>query len=121
MATDHNAFQWKEAIRSEIRFYMQNHSCNLVKQPRGVKLIECKWVFARKYNEHLHVIRHKARLVAQGFLQTEGVDYFHIYSSVASINSTSVLVAIGCARSYKNRQFDVETVYLMVIWKRRST
>ena len=40
--TDHNALLWKEAIRSEIRSHMQNHTWNLVKQPHGVKAIGCK-------------------------------------------------------------------------------
>ena len=110
--TDHDANQWKEAIRSEIRSHMQNHTWSLVNQPRDVKVIGCKWVFARKYDEHGHVIRHKARLVAQGYLQTKGVDYFHTYSPVASINSIRVFLAICCAKSYKIRQFDVDTAFL---------
>ena len=75
-------------------------------------MIGYKWVFARKYNEHEHFLRHKARLVAQGFLQTKGVDYLHTYYPVASINSIRVFLAICCARSYKIRQFDVETASL---------
>ena len=110
--TDHDANQWKEAIRSEIRSHMQNPTWSLVNQPRDVKVIGCKWVFARKYDEHGHVIRHKARLVAQGYLQTKGVDYFHTYSPVASINSIRVFLAICCAKSYKIRQFDVDTAFL---------
>ena len=97
--TDHNALQWNEAIHSEIRSHMPNYTWNLVNQPRGVKVIGCKWVFARKYNEHGHVVRHKTRLVAQDFLQTKGVDYFHIYSPVASTNSISIFLSICCARS----------------------
>ena len=54
-------------------------------------------------------MRHKACLVGQGFLQTKGVDYFHIYSPFAIINSIQVFLTILCSIRYNIRQFDVET------------
>jgi hypothetical protein len=59
--------KWKEAIRREIRSHVQNRTWDLVTRPRGAKVIGCKWVFARKYDEHGNIARYKARLVAQGF------------------------------------------------------
>ncbi|KAJ0412135.1 hypothetical protein ATCC90586_004055 [Pythium insidiosum] len=107
-----DAKQWKEAIRSEIRSHVQNHTWDMVRRPHGVKVIGSKWVFARKYDEHGNVVRHKARLVAQGFLQTQGRDYFDTYSPVASMNTIRAFLAVCCSRRLLVRQFDIETAFL---------
>lgn len=107
-----DAPKWKEAIRSELRSHIRNHTWDIRVRPRGMKVIGSKWVFSRKYDENGNVIRHKARLVAQGFLQTHGVDYFHTYSPVASINSIRVFLALCCSKGLKIRQFNVETAFL---------
>jgi hypothetical protein len=106
------AAMWKEAIRSEIRLHVQNHTWDFVYRPPGVKVVGHKWVFARKYGENGEITRYKARLVAQGFLQTRGVDYTETYSPVASMNTIRTFFSICVQRGFLIRQCDVETAFL---------
>ncbi|GMF54557.1 unnamed protein product [Phytophthora fragariaefolia] len=104
--------KWKEAIRCEIQSHVQNHTWDLLMRPRGVKVIGNRWVFVLKYDENGNVTRYKARLVALGYLQTQGVDYTHTYSPVASMNTSRVFLAVCCQRHFLIRQFDIETAFL---------
>nr|KYP45023.1 Copia protein [Cajanus cajan] len=60
---------WKEAIRIEIDSIKENNTWTLVDLPKGAKLIDCKWIFKRKYNLVGYIEKYKARLVAKGFTQ----------------------------------------------------
>ncbi|XP_059639613.1 uncharacterized protein LOC132281986 [Cornus florida] len=53
-----------------------------------------KWVFVQKHNEKNKVIRYKATLVAQGFLQRPGIDYEEIYSHVMDAITFRFLISL---------------------------
>lgn len=74
-------------------------------------MIECKWVFAVKRNENEKVQRYKARLVAQGYRQTAGVDYTETYDPVVSTSSISVFLSMCVQLEYKIHQYDVDTAF----------
>jgi Reverse transcriptase (RNA-dependent DNA polymerase) len=57
------------------------------------KLIPTKWIFKKK-TEQDNTIRHKARVVSRGFMQTPGVDYSESFALVASDTSNRVLIAM---------------------------
>src|SRR4029078_5287093 len=71
--------KWLEAINAEYESLNDNGTWELVERPKGRKLVSCKWVFKVKQNADGTVDRYKARLVARGFTQTEGVDYHETY------------------------------------------
>nr|GEV53453.1 copia protein [Tanacetum cinerariifolium] len=58
----------------------------LVPQPEGKTIIKTKWIFKNKKDESSLVIRNKARLVAVGYSQQEGIDYDETFSSIAFLN-----------------------------------
>ena len=58
------------------------------------------------------MIRYKARLVAQGFKQKFGIDFFETYSPVANMNSIRVVLAVCAAYSYVMEQLDADTAFL---------
>jgi len=58
------------------------------------------------------VICNKARLVAQGYLQMEGVDYDETFAPVARMESIRILFALACHLMFKLYQMDVKTAFL---------
>ncbi|GJU09216.1 retrovirus-related pol polyprotein from transposon TNT 1-94 [Tanacetum coccineum] len=71
-----------------------------------------KWVFRNKLDENGIVSRNKARLVAQGYNQQEGIDYDETYAPVARLESIRILLAIACANDFKLYQMDVKSAFL---------
>ncbi|GJZ54982.1 retrovirus-related pol polyprotein from transposon TNT 1-94 [Tanacetum coccineum] len=75
-------------------------------------IIGTKWVFRSKLDENGVVSRNKARLVAQGYNQQEGIDYDETYASVARLESIRILLAYACALDFKLFQMDVKSAFL---------
>ncbi|GJY92298.1 putative ribonuclease H-like domain-containing protein, partial [Tanacetum coccineum] len=65
----------------------------LVDLPSGKRAIRTKWVFRNKKDEKGIVIRNKARLVAQGHRQEEGIDYEEVFAPVARIEAIRLFLA----------------------------
>ncbi|GJV19169.1 retrovirus-related pol polyprotein from transposon TNT 1-94 [Tanacetum coccineum] len=75
-------------------------------------IIGTKWVFRNKLDENGVVSRNKARLVAQGYNQQEGIDYDKTYAPVARMESIRILLAYACALDFKLFQMDVKSEFL---------
>nr|GEX98300.1 copia protein [Tanacetum cinerariifolium] len=75
-------------------------------------IIGTKRVFRNKLDENGVVSRNKARLVAQGYNQQEGIDYDETYSPVARLESITILLAYACALDFKLIQMDVKSAFL---------
>ena len=84
----------------------------LVPRPEGEHIIGTKWIFRNKTDEDGNVIRNKARLVAQGYLQMEGVDYDETFALVTRMESIKILLALACHLKFKFYQIDVKTAFL---------
>lgn len=104
--------RWNDAIEAEFNAHKRNNTWTAVPRKPDMKVISTKWVFAKKRNEHGEVTRWKARLVALGFLQMYGVDFFETYAAVANMNSIRILLSVCCAIGYVIEQLDVDTAYL---------
>ena len=77
-----------------------------------MNIIGTKWIFRNKPNEERNDIRNKARLVAQGYTQVEGVDFDETFAPVARIESIQVLLALSCHLKFKLYQMDVKSTFL---------
>ncbi|GKE76949.1 retrovirus-related pol polyprotein from transposon TNT 1-94, partial [Tanacetum coccineum] len=73
---------------------------------------EVKWVFRNKLDENGIVLRKKARLVAQGYNQQEGIDYDETYAPVARLESIRILLAYAYALDFKLFEMDVKSAFL---------
>ncbi|GJY21687.1 retrovirus-related pol polyprotein from transposon TNT 1-94 [Tanacetum coccineum] len=71
---------WIVAMQEELNQFIANDVWELVPQPRNMTIIGTKWVFRNKLHENGIVSRNKARLVAQGYNQQEGIDYDETYA-----------------------------------------
>ncbi|GKB08619.1 retrovirus-related pol polyprotein from transposon TNT 1-94 [Tanacetum coccineum] len=96
----------------ELNQFIANDVWELVPQPRNMTIIGTKWVFRNKLDENGVVSRNKARLVAQGYNQQEGIDYDETYALVARLESIRILLAYACALDFKLFQMDVKSAFL---------
>jgi hypothetical protein len=85
----------------------------LVEHPGGDQnVVGSKWVFRAKKDASGHIIRHKARLVAQGFSQVPGVDYFDTYAPVARLASIRAILSMAAVLDMELHQIDIKGAYL---------
>ena len=89
-----------------------NSVWSLVKAPKGVKPIECKWIYKRKIRPDGKVETFKARLVAKCYTQKEGIDYEETFSPVAMLKSILILLAVTASLDYEIWQMDIKTTFL---------
>ena len=98
-------------MEQELKFVKQNRTCELVPLPDGHRPITLKWVFKFKKDELGVVIKHKARLVARGFVQQEGIDYDDAFAPVARMESVRVL-ALAAQEGWQVYHMDVKSAFL---------
>ncbi|GKE28759.1 retrovirus-related pol polyprotein from transposon TNT 1-94 [Tanacetum coccineum] len=103
---------WVVAMQEELNQFVANDAWELFLLPIRQSVIGTKWVFRNKLDENGIVSRNKARLVAQGYNQQEGIDYDETYAPVARLESIRILLAIACANDFKLYQMDVKGVFL---------
>src|SRR3990170_5022673 len=101
--------KWLEAMKFEMGSMYENKVWTLVDLPDDRQAIKNKWIFKRKTNTDSSVTIYKARIVAKGFRQVQGVDYDEIFSLVAMIKSVRIILAI--AIFYEIWQMDVKTAF----------
>ena len=104
--------QWRRAMEEEMQALNETGALELVERPVGANIIDTRWVFKVKRNEHGAIERFKARLVAKGYVQVEGVDYFEIYAPVAKPTSIRVVLAIATFEDWDIDNMDVDTAFL---------
>ncbi|XP_075659243.1 uncharacterized protein LOC142629146 [Castanea sativa] len=88
--------QWQAVMAAEIVALEANNTWTLTPLPAGKKPIGCEWVYTIKYKDDGLVKRYKAKLVAKGFTQMKGVDYFETFSPIAKMVSVSPRLITHC-------------------------
>ncbi|GKD91188.1 putative ribonuclease H-like domain-containing protein, partial [Tanacetum coccineum] len=78
---------WIEAMQDELLKFSLQKVWRLVDLPKGKYAIGTKWVYRNKKDERGIVVRNKARLVAQGYTQEEGIDYDKVFAPIARIEA----------------------------------
>nr|GEV11365.1 retrovirus-related Pol polyprotein from transposon TNT 1-94 [Tanacetum cinerariifolium] len=84
----------------------------LVDLPYRKRAIDSKWVYRNKLDERGIVIRNKARLVAQGHTQEEGIDYDEAFAPVARIEAIRLFLAYASFKDFIVYQMDVKSAFL---------
>jgi hypothetical protein len=102
---------WVVAMQDELNNFKRNKVWSLVERPKQ-NIVETKWVFRNKQDEFGVVTRNKARLVAEGYSQVEGLDFEETFSLVARLESICILLAYATHHDFKLYQMDVKSVFL---------
>ncbi|KAM2279879.1 hypothetical protein ACFX1S_040660 [Malus domestica] len=103
---------WIMAMQEELNQFVKNDVWYLVPRPKETNVIGTKWVFRNKTDEHGIITRNKARLVAQGYTQVEGLDFDETFAPVARLESIMLLLAFACHLRFKLYQMDVKSAFL---------
>jgi len=103
---------WILAMQDELNQFKRNDVWDLVPKPEHKNNIGTKWVFRNKVNEQREVIRNKARLVAQGYSQQEGIDYTETFAPVARLEAIRLLLSYVVNHNITLYQMDVKSAFL---------
>ncbi|KAI3728115.1 hypothetical protein L6452_16745 [Arctium lappa] len=103
---------WIEAMQEELLQFKLQEVWDLVDLPKGHRAIGTKWIFRNKKDERGIVIRNKARLVAQGYTQEEGIDYEEVFAPVARVEAIRLFLAYASYMKFKVYQMDVKSAFL---------
>ncbi|GJT70552.1 putative ribonuclease H-like domain-containing protein [Tanacetum coccineum] len=103
---------WVDAMQEELLQFKIQKVWILVDLPYGNKAIRTKWVYRNKKDERGVVVRNKARLVAQGHRQEEGIDYDEVFAPVARIEAIRIFLAFASYMGFIVYQMDVKSAFL---------
>ncbi|GJW78698.1 putative ribonuclease H-like domain-containing protein [Tanacetum coccineum] len=103
---------WVEAMQEELLQFKLQKVWILVDLHKGHRAFGTKWVYRNKKDERGIVIRNKARLVAQGHTQEEGIDYDEVFAPVARIEAIRMFLAYASYMGFMVYQMDVKSAFL---------
>ncbi|GJU85982.1 putative ribonuclease H-like domain-containing protein [Tanacetum coccineum] len=101
-----------EAMQEELLQFKIQKVWVLVDFPYGKKAIGTKWVYRNKKDKRGVVVKNKARLVAQGHRQEEGIDYDEVFDHVARIEAIRIFLAFASFMGFIVYQMDVKSAFL---------
>ena len=99
-------------MQSEMDAVEKNRTWELADLPRGHRAITFKWVFKLKRDEASTVVKHKARLVARGFVQQEGIDFDDAFAPVARMESVRLLLVLATQECWCVHHMDIKSAFL---------
>jgi hypothetical protein len=111
-STSPDADDWKEADQNEMDSIFSNGTWEVTDRPYGCKPVGCKWVFKKKLKPNGTIEKYKARIVAKGYTQKEGEDFFDTYSPIARMTTIRVLLSLAASYGLLIHQMDVKTTFL---------
>jgi hypothetical protein len=99
-------------MHEELCNFAHNEVWELVKRPSDHNVIGTKWIFQNKQDKNGIIVRNKARLVAQGYSQVEGLDFDKTFAPVARLEAIRILLAYATSHNIKLYQMDVKSAFL---------
>ena len=99
-------------MNEEMEALKKNNTWEMGPLHIGKKVVGSRWVFTIKYHSDGSIARYKARLVAQGYTQSYGIDYVETFAPIAKLNTIRVLVAIAATYRWESYQYDVKNAFL---------
>ncbi|GJW19214.1 putative RNA-directed DNA polymerase [Tanacetum coccineum] len=103
---------WIEAMNDEMDALYSNDTWEVVELPLGRKAIGGKWVYKIKYKSSGDIDRYKARYVAKGYNQKEGIDFDETFSPVVKIVTVRCVINLAVQNNWCIFQLDVNNAFL---------
>jgi hypothetical protein len=99
-------------MQSEMDAVEKNYTWELADLPRGHNAITLKWVSKLKRDEAGAIIKHKAHLVARGFVQREGIEFDDTFAPVARMESVRLLFTLAAQEGWRVHHMYVKSAFL---------
>ncbi|GJU62888.1 retrovirus-related pol polyprotein from transposon TNT 1-94 [Tanacetum coccineum] len=103
---------WIEAMQEELNEFERLEVWELVPRPDRVMIITLKCIYKVKLDELGGVLKNKARLVARGYRQEEGIDFEESFAPVARLEAIRIFIAFAAHMNMVVYQMDVKTALL---------
>eukprot|EP00253_Pinus_taeda_P030510 PITA_30510 len=103
---------WVDAMVEEYDSIVRNSAWEIVPRPEGKSVVGSRWIYKVKQVADRSVEKYKARFVARGFSQIEGVDYEKTFAPVARYSSIQMILALSVQMGWHIHQMDVKTAFL---------
>nr|GEW75863.1 ribonuclease H-like domain-containing protein [Tanacetum cinerariifolium] len=100
-------------MHDEYHALIKNKTWTLVRRPPGTNIVRCMWLFRHKYLADGTISRYKARLVANGSTQLEGVDVDETFSPVVKSGTIRTFLSLAASRHWPIHQLDVKNAFLL--------
>ncbi|GJW94223.1 ribonuclease H-like domain-containing protein [Tanacetum coccineum] len=107
-----NDSKWQNAMCDEYHALIKNKTWTLVPKPTNANIVRCMWLFRHKYHADGTLSRYKARLVANGSIQLEGVDVDETFSPVVKPGTIRTVLSLAASRHCPIHQLDVKNAFL---------
>jgi hypothetical protein len=91
---------------------LKNDVWTVVPRPCNKSVVTSKWIYKIKHAPDGNIERYKARFVARGFSQKEGIDYDEIFAPIARYSSIRIIISLAAVFGWKLHQMDVKTTFL---------
>jgi hypothetical protein len=104
--------EWVDAMTEEYQSIIKNDVWEIVPIPKNKDVVSSEWIYKIKHVVDESIEKHKARFVARGFSQKEGIDYEDMFSHVARYISIRTIIALATKMKWKLHQMDVKTTFL---------
>ncbi|GKF40778.1 putative ribonuclease H-like domain-containing protein, partial [Tanacetum coccineum] len=102
-----------DALQDELLQFKLQKVWTLVDLPNGKRAIRTKWVYKNKKDKRGIVIKNKARLVAQGYTQEEGIDYDEVFALIGRIEAIRLSLAYALFKDFVVYQMDAKCAFFM--------
>ena len=103
---------WRDAMMEGYQSIVRNGIWDVVPRPKGKSIVTCKWIYKIKHATDSSVEKFKARFVARGFSQKEGIDYEETFGPVARYTSIRAIISLASVLGWRLQQMDVKTAFL---------
>nr|GEV21966.1 hypothetical protein [Tanacetum cinerariifolium] len=103
---------WIEAMQEELNEFERLEVWELVPRLDKVMVITLKWIYKVKLDELREILKNKARLVARGYRQEEGIDFEESFAPVARLEAIRIFLAYAAHKNMVVYQMDVKTAFL---------
>ena len=104
--------QWDLVIKAELEASKKAGTWGVIERPRGSNIVTCKWVLHIKKDVAKKIKCYKAQLIAKGFTQVYGMDYYETFTPVTKLASIYTILTIPAHNNWPIDMFDFHSTFL---------